>query len=231
VELETGWACVGAHAQECVQVRVLGVGLSRTGTTSLTKALEILGYRSLHYDQDRLRNIIFGHLASPDFRVYDDYDAVTDLPTAFFYRELLEAYPDCKAILTVRDIDAWWHSMKCHYDRYGHSWEKRVDKHFNFVRDVRNIAYGSYIPREYLYKKRFTEHNEQVLKEVNSDRLLVMDITAGDGWDRLCSFLGEPAPDTAFPFLNVIGQKNETSKPKPWLWLQQKGRLRKRRRL
>jgi hypothetical protein len=29
--------------------------------------------------------------------------------------------------------------------------------------------------------------------------LLVLDITAGEGWDRLCPFLGLPEPGVPFP--------------------------------
>jgi hypothetical protein len=34
--------------------------------------------------------------------------AVTDSPCAFFYEELLKAYPDAKVILTVRDSPQQW---------------------------------------------------------------------------------------------------------------------------
>ncbi|HEX8335676.1 MAG TPA: sulfotransferase [Pyrinomonadaceae bacterium] len=33
-------------------------------------------------------------------------------------------------------------------------------------------------------------------------RLLVMDITAGDGWEVLCPFLGVEIPDRPFPHEN-----------------------------
>ena len=36
--------------------KILGIGLSRTGTTSLTRALEILGLRAVHFPR-RLREI------------------------------------------------------------------------------------------------------------------------------------------------------------------------------
>ena len=38
------------------------------------------------------------------------------------------------------------------------------------------------------------------------DRLLVMDIIAGDGWDKLCPFLGKPVPEAAFPHRNATGR-------------------------
>ena len=70
-------------------MKILGVGLSRTGTKSLTRALEILEFTAIHNDRERLTPIILGVENNPDFRVYDDVDAVTDLPSAYFFRELL----------------------------------------------------------------------------------------------------------------------------------------------
>lgn len=64
---------------------------------------------------------------------------------------------------------------------------------------VRNCVYGSHIPIEYLYKKRFVEHNESVIREVPPHRLGVIDITKGDSWNELCNFLGEPVPQESFP--------------------------------
>ena len=39
---------------------------------------------------------------------YDDVDAVEDIPTAFYYEEMLRAYPNASFILTVREEEAWY---------------------------------------------------------------------------------------------------------------------------
>ena len=76
--------------------KVLGVGLSKTGTSSLSAALTILGYRTVHYPPlDRLRELL------------DDSDAATDTPVACSFRELDRQYPGSRFILTVRDPDSW----------------------------------------------------------------------------------------------------------------------------
>ena len=38
---------------------------------------------------------------------YDDVDAVEDLPTAYYYEQMLQVYPSAKFILTVRDEKDW----------------------------------------------------------------------------------------------------------------------------
>ena len=54
------------------------------------------------------------------------------------------------------------------------------------------------------YIKRYERHNREVL-EYFSDRpgdLLVMDIPADAGWEKLCAFLGHDVPDKPFPHAN-----------------------------
>ena len=181
-------------------VKVLGAGISKTGTSSLTEALKILGYTCIHYDSKRLNDLILGGPYPKSFRRYDDVDAVTDLPTAMFYREMVEAYPDVKVILTVRDFNGWWESMISHYERYEPSfWEVKLP-HVNFVKEVRQLMWGSHKPHKYIYQKRYFEHNEAVQRYVPD--CLVMNIVNGDGWEKLCKFLGHEIPDKAFPHKN-----------------------------
>jgi hypothetical protein len=201
-----------------ISMKVLGVGLGRTGTLSLHRAFQLLGLKSLHYDQVRLRDIVDGSNSHPNFRRYDDVDAVTDIPTAYFYRELLETYPECKAVLTVRDVDSWWESSIRHNDQdpvaepslWGRVFARisateaaRLERH-RFKTQLRNYVYGSAVPREFLYKRKFLEYNERVVADIAPDRLLLMNIVAGDGWDKLCPFLGVPIPAEPFPYENRL---------------------------
>jgi hypothetical protein len=199
-------------------MKVLGVGLGKTGTTSLHRALQILGFKCIHYDQIRLNDILYGLNPCPDFRTYDDVDAVTDEPAAYFYRELLRAYPECKAILTVRDVDGWWRSKFLHAQRFSprqlvirsylakalyrlglraSPWESH-----GLRVTLGNCIYGSVVPNEFLYKKRYMEHNERVQADIPAHRLLVMNVIEGDGWDKLCPFLGSKIPSFPFPHEN-----------------------------
>ena len=198
-------------------MKILGVGLSRTGTKSLTGALQILGFTTLHNDRERLNRIIFGEDNSPDFRIYDDIHVVTDLPSAYFFRELLLAYPNAKAILTERETDSWLSSYQrhAHHDRLpqvtgfkkrlalamGRRKQIRQVELYRYKIEMRNLVYGSVDFREFLHRKKYEEHNAAIKREIPSDRLLVMDIVGGDGWEKLCPFLGLDLPDVEFPHL------------------------------
>lgn len=207
-------------------MKILGVGLSRTGTLSLHAALQILGLSSLHYDTVRLNDVLDGSNIRPDFRRYDDIDAVVDLPAAYFYDEFLIAYPDCKCVLTVRSVDDWWRSVSRHFNEHyppqspGYGIKRRLKRYWgsskqanqNLRRDynririqLRNLVYGSTIAQEYIYKKKYLQHNERVLDKIPRERLLVMDIASGDGWDKLCPFLGVAKPAGPFPHKHRTG--------------------------
>ena len=196
-------------------MKVLGVGLSRTGTHSLGAALHLLGYRTVHYDDKRLNDILLGYTRNPEFSRYDDLDAVVDIPSALFYREILAAYPDCKAILTIRDIESWVESMRLHLQAYDEKVFNLPPPHINIVQVIREIAWGTWKKNEFLWRKRYTEHNEAVQRDVKN--LLVMDITQGDGWEKLCPYLGVEIPDVPFPDLGKSDpDKKIYLKPSVW---------------
>ena len=103
-----------------MNLRVVGAGLPRTGTSSLKKALEnLLGGRCYHMME------IPGHpfdlgagwnraLAgdAPDWaKLFDGYVAAVDWPASIFWRELSEANPAALVLLSVRDTaEVWWRS-------------------------------------------------------------------------------------------------------------------------
>lgn len=196
-------------------LKVIGAGMSRTGTHSLDAALQQLGMRCIHYDTERLNDIVDGSEPHPNFRRYDDVDAVIDLPASLFFKELADAYPEAKVVLTVREVDEWWRGVKRHFEvnyvanerllrhrvvqSIGVPYRERPEDSFRRV--LRQYAYGSTVPSEYLYKKRFIEHNLLVQTLIPAERLLVIDITKGDGWQQLCPFLGLDMMTSPFPHL------------------------------
>lgn len=169
-------------------MKVFGVGLSRTGTTSLTKALRMLGYRTVHFptSDEQIRR----------------HDAATDASVAYRFEELDRAYPGSKFILTVRDEAAWLRSYYQFRDqqvKIGRNWPMNRE-----ARAVRRAVYGTEEFDPDLWRAGFRRHNERVLRYFaeRPEDLLVMDVTRGEGWEKLCPFLGKPIPAAAFPFAN-----------------------------
>jgi len=94
--------------------KVFGIGLSRTGTRSLTQALQVLGFDAIHYpaDEDTYAELAHGQC---ELSVLRNYDALTDITTVPYYQQLDKIYPGSKFILTVSDREGWLKSCRNHW--------------------------------------------------------------------------------------------------------------------
>jgi 3'-phosphoadenosine 5'-phosphosulfate (PAPS) 3'-phosphatase len=178
-------------------MKIFGIGLSKTGTTSLAHALEILGYKTRDYPG--LVHYAPGDLGSIDGDLLAAYDALTDTPIPSFYRELDARYPDAKFILTIRDAEGWLKSCKKQFT------QKLADKQNEAHNQLFMDLYGCTVFDEQKYRAgydRFVEGAQAYFSD-RPGKLLVMNVVAGDGWESLCPFLGQAVPDTPFPKANV----------------------------
>lgn len=177
--------------------KVFGIGLSKTGTTSLARALETLGYKTRDYIG--ISKYIAGDLSSIDLREIDEHDAFTDTPIPSFYKELDTAYPNSKFILTTRNMDDWLKSC-------GKQFTKRiVGRQNEATSQLHTDLYGCFEFDTEKYASGYTRFVNGVL-DYFRDRpqdLLVIDICGGEHWQNLCDFLDKPLPDTPFPLTNV----------------------------
>jgi len=174
--------------------KIFGIGLSKTGTTSLYVALHQLGYRSGTYHH--LKGLKLKRWFKGDFTkdYLTDYDALTDLPIGTYFADLDRRYPGSKFILTTRDIDSWLDSAARH-------WTKRPDRRRGFGRDVRIATYGiSGFDRD-RFRLVYETHarNVQWYFRDRPRDLLALDIRAGQGCSELCPFLGKGIPPEPFP--------------------------------
>ena len=192
-------------------LRVIGAGFGRTGTTSLMKALEILGVGPCYHMRTAMLRP--GHAKfwirakAGDFvdfkRFFRSYRSTVDWPACEFYRELMDVYPDARILLNVRDPEVWYDSM------FETLWA---------VKDALPWWFPSSIARmhdEVLWKARFNgefadraksisvykSHVEQVRRTVPTERLL--EYSVSEGWGPLCEFLAVPVPQgVPFPQAN-----------------------------
>ena len=172
--------------------KVFGVGMHKTGTTSLAAALNALGFPCIHWHSPGWARRVWGH---PD--ALDPWRAACDIPVALMYRELDEAFPGSKFVLTVRNLDAWMISVSKHFSREGNphrdSWNRDRVTH-----RLHTAIYGR---RDFDYiamQAAYYGHNRAVM-EYFRDRpgdLLVM---RGHEWLPLAEFLGVEAPRGKYP--------------------------------
>ena len=179
------------------QPKIFGIGLSKTGTTSLARALEILGFKTRDYLG--VTRYSAGDLSSIDLAEIDKNDACTDTPVPSFYRELDIHYPGSKFILTVRDMDGWLKSCKKQFT------QNLANKQNVASNQLFMDLYGCTVFDEEKFRRGYTNFTTGVYQYFKSrpQDLLIMDITAGDNWEELCTFLGTPIPEVPFPRANV----------------------------
>jgi Sulfotransferase domain/Inositol monophosphatase family len=178
-------------------MKIFGIGLSKTGTTSLASALEILGYKTKDYPG--LTSYVPGDLASIDPLVLEQNQALTDTPIPSFYKELDQRFPASKFILTVRDMDGWLQSCKKQFT--ARQADKQNDANNRLFQDL----YGTAVFDEALFRGGYQRFVDGVLAHFQGrpQDLLVLDVVAGQGWKELCTFLGTPVPRLSFPKTNV----------------------------
>lgn len=182
--------------------KVIGVGLNKTGTTTLSKCLGMLGYqRHVSVRRDLMAKYREGYLDEV-FKVVEQNESFEDWPWPLMYKELFFRFGDrVRYVLTTRkSADAWLDSLK------RHSLRTTPDKH------LRLLAYGYNYPHgvEKHHLDFYRKHNEEVKKffeDHNAQHLLLeLSWDAGDGWEKLCHFLSEPIPALDFPHENKGSQ-------------------------
>lgn len=196
---------------------VIGAGFGRTGTLSLKAALEQLGFGPCHHmaeifaNPDQLPQWQRAVAGMPvDWEaVLAGYRAAVDWPSAFFWRELAETYPEAKVILTSRDPDIWYQSFSNTILALAGAIDRVKNRHIRATIEMGGSLVGSGVfdgradDPDYA-KHVFRAHEATVRQAIAAERLLVFDVR--EGWAPLCGFLGAPVPTGPFPRLNDTAQ-------------------------
>jgi hypothetical protein len=208
--------------------RIWGIGLTRTGTTSLNTALNILGYRSIHWPTTS--DLLHGNL-----------QAATDESVAVVYKYLDFRHPGSKFILTERDEESWVRSTAAHrkimatnFARKVAEWHGPAIDGAGFAETVRRFSHQldrDYAEQErnveliltqtWLYEavefdeekfragfRRYHADVERYFAQRPGD-LLRIRICDGEGWEKLAPFVGRPIPEQPFPNEHAIVSKRQ----------------------
>lgn len=186
-----------------IRPKVFGIGFQKTGTKSLATALRRLGYRVT--GPNAFLNPRIGEIyKSLTAELSAQYDGFQDNPWPLVYREMDRQWPDARFILTLRDPDSWIRSQKTHFAK-GSTPMREL---------IYGVGAGNPNGNEDLYLRRYQMHNLAVRTyfQDRPGKLLELDITAGQGWDRLCPFLDLPMPDRSFPQRNTAQRRKRLAR-------------------
>lgn len=184
--------------------RIFGIGMHKTGTTSLHEALTRLGLDSAHWPAPHWARDLYEEVVANEGRsaTLERSYAVCDLPLPLLYRQLDQAYPGSKFILTMRGDEAWARSVERHWHQ-SNQWRSTWDTDC-FTHRCHKLLYGRKSFDWVTFVRRYWQHNFEVLEHFK-DRpadLLILNIDAKLKWEPLCAFLGLPVPTVNYPHFN-----------------------------
>lgn len=198
-------------------MRVIGAGFGRTGTASLKRALETLGFGPCHHMEEVIKNPAevatwerAGRGEKIDWKTFmAKWGSSVDFPSALYYRELMAAFPDALVVLSVRDAGSWYTSMsETIVPMFNRFPNRLVMPYLPFLGSPIRTMGSTQIKKDLIDRfaerdhviKMFEDHIVEVKRVVPADKLLVFE--AKQGWEPLCKFLGVPVPSEPFPRVN-----------------------------
>jgi hypothetical protein len=204
-------------------MKLIGAGLPRTGTLTQKVALEQLGLGSCYHWVDVLADLdsqvpLWNRALDGEAvweEVFAGRGATADWPGGYFYRELMDFYPDAKVLLSVREPESWERSFRstivdmCYGEsliRLLSSARREIDPRWrSYLELVHRMFWGEqgtfaagHSPAELIEQAK--AHDEAVKRTVPAERLLVWKVT--DGWEPLCEFLEVDVPAEPLPHVN-----------------------------
>jgi hypothetical protein len=182
--------------------KVFCIGWHKTGTTTMGEALLLLGYKVVGARLDLAEQLLKGNTQHA-INLAKDYEAFQDVPWAALFKDLDQAYPNSKFILTIREEQKWLQSARKHFGEQYSAMRKWL------------YGEGVLIGNEERYLERYRRHNQDVQAyfQNRKDDLLIMSWQAGDGWEKLCAYLELPIPENSFPHANK-GKHSYTTREK-----------------
>ena len=145
-----------------------------------------------------------------EVRIFQKFNAFQDTPFYGLSTNLIRRFPKARFIYLRRPLDDWLNSTYDHFVTSNHGqwtapvissdgqWIKGLDA----IETIHGTMYGAdhAVPRtprdQAIWAAAYTHQLQEVLRAVVingiEDRFLVMDLHAGDGYDKLGPFLGRP---------------------------------------
>ncbi|KAI0509067.1 P-loop containing nucleoside triphosphate hydrolase protein [Xylaria bambusicola] len=216
--------------------RVIVLSYSRSGTLGLCNAMQFLGYKP--YNMHQVVQNGYSHIkmfsealqikrtgqgkpySRPDFDKWMwNYDVLTIVP-CYLTEEIVQAYPDAKFILTVREPENWaksvWntigllaaraHSFPANFYKYFDLADLQFSRLVDLIFQTITRGYGRTEAGYQAAMKEYEEYNARVKDLVPADRLLIAKLEEGLGWEQICPFLEVDIPEVPYPRMNDTKQ-------------------------
>jgi len=176
--------------------KIFCIGHFKTGTTSYSMAMRMLGFRDIHFPLKYAERLQETGDVYWDDREWDSMSNINEVE----YDRCDRVYPDSKFVLTTRVVDSWLVSIQKHMAT---KWPPRLKKLLDWRSEV---VFGVPCELEAFdeehFRKRYIEHYEGVLDYFRGreEQLLVLFLESNMKMESLATFLGKGIP---YPRMNV----------------------------
>lgn len=181
--------------------KIVVLTLPRTGTRSLTVALNMLGLRAFHNPKEFWAELVTSH--QPFSK---GWDALVCFGW-FNVIQLAARYPEILFLYAKRDLDSWLESWE---------WSIRdsdeTDKRFTFIRDLDEpTGFNQLFPNQIVFDKEYwttvyTSHELYIKTMKVQYDIRCYNLT----WESLCGIIGSDIPTTPFP--HIVGKARREHK-------------------
>ncbi len=119
------------------------------------------------------------------------------MPGTIFIPELLDAYPNAQIVVNTRPVDSWYKSFESTVLEVLQWRDYRLQPFIS--RLCRYLVPGTDLDDREGLKRAYLEHYEYVRKICVERKRIWIEIELGEGWPRLCQFLGKDVPSHEYP--------------------------------
>ncbi|MBV6644204.1 MAG: hypothetical protein KI790_02070 [Cyclobacteriaceae bacterium] len=155
-------------------MKIFGIGLSKTGTTSLAVAMRQIGFKVKHNPKNPY------DLESAQF--------CNDILVSQLFKYLDKSYPNSKFIYTVRDMNSWLESCQKHFGHKMTLQDIFFYKALKFERDTWKEFY-----------LRFDEEVKEYFEHRSQDLLILNLSDESDPWEKILTFLNLDVDSSTLP--------------------------------
>ncbi|EKJ75782.1 hypothetical protein NXS19_008432 [Fusarium pseudograminearum] len=226
------------------EMKVLSLGLPRTGSASMAEALTRLGYKNVYHAiqaidspedwkiLERACDASFPNLPSYTGKPFtrEEWDELwghcegtTDV-ASIFAPQLIKAYPDAKVILAIRDFEPWFKSVD--QSVFYHLWNPIAHFSVNVIEPLVGSVAGRSARKQLLglFQAQTVDEARANARETweRHHRVIremvpegqLLEYRMGQGWGPVCEFLDKPVPEEEFPWVNEAAELKRVIKEK-----------------
>jgi hypothetical protein len=226
IELKKAVQLIKYIKSKFIQIRIKNntkyfcIGRNKTGTTSMHKAFEELGF-VVGYQKEA--ELLIEDYFKNDYKRIIKYckkaEVFQDVPFSMkdTYKTLDKEFPNSKFILTIRDnSDQWYNSLtKFHTKLFGNgnipTWEDLKNAEYIYKGWIYNNFINNYglTEMDNPYDKdilitHYEKHNQDIINYFKGrpDDLLIINLSEKDTYLKFCNFIGVVPKRKTFPWEN-----------------------------